>query len=97
MAKYSGRPRSRSIFTLTGVEHRGARDGNERLVCFVQGERGLLAIWGRAGVDMRHIFEVEQHGFPLTIECDWIDPDPYEARVFGHQYWVPETDHLVIR
>jgi hypothetical protein len=96
MNKYQDRTRTRQTFTLTGREHRGARDGNERLVCFVKDEKGLLVLWGTAGTDMRHIQEVEKVGFPVTIECDWIEPDAYQAETFGHRYWVWETDHLEI-
>ena len=92
--KYDGKPRTRQVFTLTGVEHRGSRAGNERLVCHVKGEHGLLAIWGTSGVGMRHIEEVEGLEFPLTIECDWIPPDDYEAEHFNHRYWVWETDYF---
>ena len=94
--KYANQRRTRQTFTLTGVEHRWSRDGNERLVCFVEGEEGLLAIWGRTGTNMGHILDIEQTGFPLTLECDWIEPDAYEARALGHRYWVAEADHLVI-
>jgi hypothetical protein len=45
---------------------------------------------------MQHIKAVERVGFPLTIECDWIEPDTYEATNFGHKYWVREGDHLRI-
>ena len=94
--KYRGRLRTCQTFTLTGLEHRGAKAGNERLVCFLEGESGLLAIWGQAGVDMRHIEDVERAGFPVTVECDWIEQGDYEARNFGHRYWVPEDDYFVI-
>jgi len=98
--KYGDRRRTRQQFRLTGVEHRGARAGNERLVCHVAEQRGLLAIWGTAGLDMRHIDELEQTirrvGFPITIECDWIEPDTYERIHFNHQFWVWQTDHFEI-
>ena len=58
--KYDDRHRTRHQFRLTGLEHRGGRAGNERLVCHVAEQRGLLAIWGTAGLDMRHIDELEQ-------------------------------------
>src|SRR5438309_7548577 len=80
--KYADRTRTRQMFTLRAREHRGSKDGNERLVCIVDGQRGLLAIWGKRGQDMTHIEAVEQTGFPLTIECDWIEPDSYEAQNF---------------
>lgn len=47
----------------------------------LKGEKGLLAIWGTAGNEMRHIQEVERAGFPVTVECEWIEPDAYEALV----------------
>jgi hypothetical protein len=82
--KYDARARTRQMFILTGIEHRGAKDGNERLVYYLEGESGPLAIWGTHGVDMRHIHALEQKvktaGFPVTVECDWIQPDDYEAR-----------------
>jgi hypothetical protein len=65
-------------------------------VCHVEGEFGFLAIWGTRGQDMRHIEAVERAGFPLTIECDWIAPDVYEANRFGHKYWIREADHFRI-
>jgi len=40
--------------------------------------------------------QIEQSGFPITIECDWIEPDPYEAENFGHRYWVWQTDYFKI-
>ena len=94
--KYENRRRTRQVFTLTALEHRGAREGNERLVCFIKGEAGLLAIWGTRNVNMGHIELVEQLGFPLTIECDWIEPDPYEAQHFGHRFWVWQTDYFKV-
>jgi hypothetical protein len=33
------------VLTLTGIEHRGAKDRRERLVCHIRGG-GLLAVWG---------------------------------------------------
>lgn len=53
-----------------------------------------MAIWGTAHGDMRNITVVEAAGFPVTIECDWIEPDDYELREFGRRYWVREADHL---
>jgi hypothetical protein len=94
--KYANGTRTRQTFRLRAREHRGGRDGNERLVCYLEGEPGLLAIWGTRGTDMQHIEAVERVGFPLTIECDWIEPDTYEATNFGHKYWVREGDHLRI-
>lgn len=98
--KYAERARTREVFTLTGREHRGARAGNERLSCYVEGQRGLLVLWGTTEADMRHIRqleqEVEQSGFPVTIECDWIQPDAYEAQHFNHRFWVWQTDHFRI-
>jgi hypothetical protein len=99
--KYAEKPRTRQTFTLTGLEHRGARAGNERMTCFVQEGGGHLVLWGTFGRDMRHINELEARvaasGYPVTIECDWIPPDGYEVTHFGHRYWVWETDHFVIR
>jgi len=43
--KYDNRARTRQSFTLTGREHRGAPAGNERLVWYVEGESGLLAVY----------------------------------------------------
>ncbi|MGE0594660.1 MAG: hypothetical protein AB7G23_08950 [Vicinamibacterales bacterium] len=98
--KYDTKIRTRQTFVLTGREHRGARAGNERLVCHVQNDRGLLAVWGTARADMRHIdaleAEIARADFPITIECDWIPPDPYEAQNFNHRYWVWQTDHFAI-
>jgi hypothetical protein len=98
--KYDTRTRTRQTFTLTGREHRGARAGNDRLVCHVKGDSGLLAVWGTAAGGMQHIKALEAHvhrsGYPVTIECDWIQPDLYEAEHFGHRYWVWETDHFQI-
>lgn len=98
--KYENRKRTRQTFTLTGREHRGARAGNERLVCHVKDEPGLLAVWGTAPAGMQHIgaleSEVARTGYPVTIECDWIEPDSYEAERFGHRYWVWETDHFQV-
>jgi len=49
---------------------------------------------------MQHIKALEAHvalsGYPVTVECDWIQPDAYEAEKFGHRYWVWETDHFQI-
>lgn len=99
--KYAERPRTRQLFNLIGVEHRGRRAGNVRLVCHVRDTEGLLAIWGTEGHDMRHIEEMEaaiqQRGFPLTVVCDWITPDEYEAAHFRHQYWAWETDYFAIQ
>src|SRR5262245_18282264 len=92
--KYVNKPRTRQIFTLTGCEHRGVRAGNERLVCFVKGVSGLLVLWGTTGEDMDHIEEIERHSYPITIECDWIPPDEYEASHFNHRFWVWQTDHF---
>jgi hypothetical protein len=98
--KYDDRNRTRQTFILTGREHRGKRAGNERLVCHVKEDTGLLAVWGTTDVDMLHIQklekQIEQSGFPITIECDWIEPDPYEAENFGHRYWVWQTDYFKI-
>lgn len=99
--KYDNRPRTRQTFVVTGLEHVGARAGNERRVFHIHGSSGLLAIWGTAAKDMRNIEAIEaakvQYGFPLEVECDWIEPDDYEAEHFRHKYWVWETDHLVVR
>jgi hypothetical protein len=98
--KYDNRVRTRGVFTLTGEEHRGARAGNVRRVYYVAGGGGLLAVWGTERQDMTHITELESaiaaRGFPLTVECDWIQPDPYEAEHFGHRYWVAQGDFLKI-
>lgn len=98
--KYENKPRTRARFKLTGLEHRNARAGNERLTAYVDGDSGLLVFWGTAGQDMRHIAALEQRvrerDWPVTIECDWIAPDSYEAEHFGHRYWVWETDHFKI-
>lgn len=98
--KYSNKPRTRQTFTLVGLEHSGARAGNERRVYHVKGDAGLLAVWGTAGEDMRHIQLMEARiaraGFPVTIECDWIPPDEYERDRFRHRYWVWQDDHLVV-
>lgn len=98
--KYEDRTPTRQTFTLTGREHRGGRDGNERLVCYVNDAPGLLAVWGTAPTRMEHIkaleAEVARSGYPVTIECDWIQPDSYEAEHFGHRYWVRETDYFRI-
>jgi hypothetical protein len=97
---YANRKRTRQVFALIGLEHRGQREGNERLVCFVKDDQGLLVLWGTYDVDMRHIQELEHEvkhsGYPVTIECDWIQPDPYEAEHFGHRYWVWQSDHFRI-
>lgn len=93
------RVRSRGTFTLDGVEHRGTKDGNRRLVFYVRSESGLLVLWGTMGRDTRHIDEAERalrDKSTLTIECDWIAPDDYEARNFKHAYWVTESDHFRI-
>ena len=70
-------------------------------MCYVEGESGLLAIWGTHGVHMRHIEALEEQaksaGFPVTVECEWIQPDDYEARNFRHRDWVREKDHFTIR
>jgi hypothetical protein len=42
--KYANGTRTRQTFRLRAREHRGGRDGNERLVCYLEGEPGLLAI-----------------------------------------------------
>src|SRR5262245_3537148 len=94
--KYGNRKRTRQTFTLTGQEHRGARQGNERLVCYVKDDKGLLVILCTAKENMANIFLIERSGFPVTIECDWVEPDEYEQEHFRHRYWVRETDHLVI-
>jgi hypothetical protein len=98
--KYANRRRTRQTFTLTELEHRGAKGPNERLVCRIQGDSGLLAIWGTHPVDMAHIQALEsamsRGGFPITLECDWIQPDAYEAEHFGQRYWVCETDYFRI-
>jgi hypothetical protein len=99
--KYNDRKRTTQSFVLTGLEHRGVRAKNERLVCHVQGTDGLLAIWGESGGDMKHIEDLEhaitERGFPIEVECDWIEPDDYEATHFGHRYWVWQTDRFAIR
>lgn len=94
--KYDNRRRTKQTFTLTGREHRGARAGNERLVCFLKDDPGLLVVWGTAPAGMHHIEMLEAHvgrlGYPVTVECEWIQPDEYEAQHFRHRYWVWETD-----
>lgn len=98
--KYENKQRTRGTFTLTGLEHRGARAGHERLASHIQGDSGLLVLWGTAGKDMRHISALErrvkERRYTVTIECDWITPDSYEAEHFGHRYWVWESDHFEI-
>jgi hypothetical protein len=70
--KYDDRKRTRQRFTLTEREHRGARAGNERLVCRVTGERGLLTIWATTGIDMRHIDALEsEHGVSRIEATTW--------------------------
>ena len=47
--------------------------------------------------ERRRIDTVQRHGFPVTVECDWIQPDTYEAPNFlvtGH--WVHERAHFCI-
>lgn len=98
--KYANRVRTRQTFTLKALEHQGAREGHERRVFYVKGEEGLLAVWGDSGREMSHIEELERHiatsGYPVTIECDWIPPDDYEAERFGHRYWVAQTDYFKV-
>jgi hypothetical protein len=98
--KNDERPRRRGTFILTGLEHRGVRPTTVRLVFYVAGESGLLAVWGTSRVAMQHIITLEQaierSGFPVGIHCDWIQPDEYEARTFRHRYWVMETDYLEV-
>jgi hypothetical protein len=96
MKRYPSRPRARQTFTLTGVENRAQSNGNERLVCFVPGEPGLLVLWGTTGGDTAHIEAVEQHGFHVTITCDWLRPNDDHAEKYGHRYWVDEDDHFEI-
>jgi hypothetical protein len=94
------RPRTRGTFILTGLEHRGVRASNVRLVFHLAGQTGLLAVWGTSRVDMRHILAledtIEASGFPVKVECDWIPPDDYEARTFRHRYWVMQQDHFEV-
>lgn len=84
-----------TTFTLTGIEHRGSRDGNERLVCHLQGG-GLLAIWGD-GTSKANIGKVLSAGFPCVVECDPIPPGDYEREHFGHTFWVSQGNRLEVR
>ena len=86
---------TRETFTLTGIEHRGSRDGNERLVCHIQGG-GLLAVWGD-GTSKVNIGKVIAAGFPCSVECDPIAPGDYERDHFGHTHWVPQGNYLEAR
>jgi hypothetical protein len=82
-------------FILTGIEHRGSREGRERLVCHIQGG-GLLAVWGDER-NNANINKVLNAGFPCTVQCDPIQPGPYEREHFGHTFWVPQENYLEAR
>jgi len=90
----------RQTFVLTGVEHRGTNGDRARFVCYVKGEPGTLAVWGTIGDDMRHIHALDKasarDGWPVTVECEWIRPNPEIAERFGHQFWVPEGAYFEI-
>src|SRR5262249_60065466 len=90
---YPDRPRHRRTFVLTGVENRGASDENRRIVCFIHGQDGLLAVWGTVGVNTAHVdaLEIAMAGSrPVRVECDWIEPSPWAATQYRHSYWVFE-------
>jgi len=97
MRRYPERTRTRQRFVLTGVESSGTTSGeNVRISCFVEDESGLLVVWGTQGGDVRHVQALWAHGFPATVECDWIAPDEPLARRFGHRFWIYEADHFEI-
>ena len=43
----------------------------------------------------RH-FTVRQHGFPVLVERDWIQPGENLRREFNHRYWVPGDGYFRI-
>lgn len=81
---------NRQVFTLTGVEHRGSRDGRERLVCYIRGG-GLIAFWGDSK-NRLNIEKVLAAGFPCSVGCDPTSPGDYESQHFGHTHWVPQSN-----
>lgn len=96
--KHPDRARTRQTFSLSGVENRADSNGNKRVVCFVYGDAGLLAVWGTVGVNTRHVDALDlafEGPRPVKIECDWIQPSDW-ARGYKHAYWVFEDDYFQI-
>jgi hypothetical protein len=79
---------------LTGVDDERTDDAKHyRLVCLTN-DGGKLAAWGRNG-NTSNFTKVKQwiaeFGFPLTVSCVWIEPEPW-AKKYGHTHWLAEND-----
>jgi hypothetical protein len=87
---------ARGSFHLVGLDEDGVKGKSEkrRLVCVIE-SGGKLAIWGQElpSRNMRNIDSVLKTGMPLTVECEYREPEDW-AKKYGHTHWVAQDFDL---
>ena len=63
-------------------------------------KRGVAPTWPQSWIQ-RENWEFETHtvlaeGVPCHVRCDYTNPKPWGAQIYGHTHWVPQDGRLSI-